>query len=68
MGDVRVVVTESLGQRVRKEEPTIRDSNALNLQSTNFEVSQEDSDLHTVTSGLSPRDLLVFLINKHAIL
>ena len=68
MGDVRVVITESFGHRVRKEEPTIRDSNARKLQSINFEVNQEDADLHTVTSGLSQRDLLVFLINKHAIL
>ena len=33
MGDVRVVISESVGQRVREEEPAIRDFNARNLES-----------------------------------
>ena len=54
MGDVRVIISESVGQRVREEESTIRDFNARNLESTNFEVNHEDADLHTVTVGASP--------------
>ena len=44
-----VVISESVGQRVREEESTIRDFNARNLESTHFKVSLEDADLHTVT-------------------
>ena len=54
MRDVRVVISESVGQRVREEEPKIRDFNARNLESTNFEVNHEDADLRTVTKGVSP--------------
>ena len=54
MGDVEVVISESVGQRVREEEPTIRGFNARNLESTNFEVNHEDADLHTVTVGAGP--------------
>ena len=54
MGDVRVAISESVGQRAREEEPTIRDFNARDLESTNFEVNHEDADLHTVTVGAIP--------------
>lgn len=54
MGDVRIAISESVGQRAREEEPTIRDFNARNLESTNFEVNHEDADLHTVTVGAIP--------------
>ena len=43
MGDVRVVIFESVGQRVRKEEPTIRGFIDRNLESTNFESNYEDA-------------------------
>ena len=46
MGDVGVVISESVGQRVRDEESTIRDFNARSLESTNFEVNHEDADLY----------------------
>ena len=54
MGDSRVVISESVGQRVREEELTITDFNPRNLESTNFEVNREDADLHTVTVRASP--------------
>ena len=44
MGDVKLVISESVGERDRKEELTIRDSNDRNLESTNFEVNQEPDD------------------------
>lgn len=43
-GDVRVVISESVGQRVWKEELTIRDFNGRSLESTNFEVNHEHGD------------------------
>ena len=42
--DVKVDISESVGQRVWKEELTIRDFNGLNLNSTNFEVNHEHVD------------------------
>ena len=54
MGDVRVAIFESVGQRAREEEPTNRDFNARNLESTNYEVNHEDADLHTVTVEAIP--------------
>ena len=44
IGDVRVVISESVGQRVWKEELTIRDFNGRNLESTNFVVNHEHGD------------------------
>ena len=44
VGDVKLVISESVGERDRKEELTIRDSNDRNLESTNFEVNQEPDD------------------------
>ena len=54
MGDVRVAISESVGHKAGEEEPTIRDFNARDLESTNFEVNHEDADLHTVTVGAIP--------------
>ena len=44
VGHVKVVISESVGQRVWKEELTIRDFNGRNLNSTNFEVNHEHVD------------------------
>ena len=44
VGDVWVVISESVGQRVWKEELAIRDFNGRNLNSTNFEVNHEHGD------------------------
>ena len=44
VGHVKVVISESVGQRVWKEELTIRDFNGRNLNSTNFEVNHEHGD------------------------
>ena len=41
MGYVRAVISESVGQRIREEESTIRDFNARNLESTDFEVNHD---------------------------
>ena len=44
VGDVRVVISESVAHRVWKEKLTIRDFNGRNLESTNFEVNHEHGD------------------------
>ena len=44
VGDVRVVISESVGRRVWKEELTIGDFNGHNLESTDFEVNHEHGD------------------------
>ena len=41
---VRVVISESVGHRVSKEELTMRDLNGRNLESTNFQVNHEHGD------------------------
>ena len=49
VGNVKVVISESVGQRVWKEELTIRDFNGRNLNSTNFR-----SIMNTVTVRAGP--------------
>ena len=44
VGDVRVVISESVKQRVWKEELTIRDFNGRNLEPIEFEVNHEHGD------------------------
>ena len=51
MGDVEVVISESVGQRVREEEPTIRGFNARNLESTNLKSIMKMQIYIRVTVG-----------------
>ena len=44
VGDVGVVISERVKQRVWKEELTIRDFNGRNLESIEFEVNHEHGD------------------------
>ena len=59
MGDVRCVISESVGQRAEGKELSSRKCNVSNLDSTNLKVNhQEAADLHTATEEVNPTGLV----------
>ena len=65
MGDVRIVMAESVGLRVEEEhaeESERREvNNVCNLDPNNFVVNHKDADLHTIADEASPAGPVIVL-------
>ena len=59
MGDVRCVISESVGQRAEGKELSSRECNASSLDATNLKVNHHEvADLHTATEEVNPTGLV----------